>query len=58
MIGHLLGAAGGVEMVTCVKAMEEGYVHQTMGSRESDEGCDLNYTVWKSTTSQNPLCDE
>lgn len=44
MIGHLLGAAGGVEMVTCVKAMEEGYVHQTMGSRESDEGCDLNYT--------------
>ena len=44
MIGHLLGAAGGVEMITCVKAMEEGYVHQTMGSRESDEGCDLNYT--------------
>ena len=44
MIGHLLGAAGGVELVTCVKAMEEGYVHQTMGSRESDEGCDLNYT--------------
>ena len=44
MIGHLLGAAGGVEMVTCVKAMEEGYVHQTMGSRESDERCDLNYT--------------
>lgn len=44
MIGHLLGAAGGVELVTCVKAMEDGYVHQTMGSRESDEGCDLNYT--------------
>lgn len=44
MIGHLLGAAGGVELVTCVKAMEEGYVHQTMGSRESDEGCNLNYT--------------
>lgn len=44
MIGHLLGAAGGVELVTCVKAMEERYVHQTMGSRESDEGCDLNYT--------------
>ena len=44
MIGHLLGAAGGVELVTCVKAMEEGYVHQTMGSRESDEGCELNYT--------------
>ena len=44
MIGHLLGAAGGVEMITCVKALEEGYVHQTMGSRESDEGCDLNYT--------------
>ena len=35
MIGHLLGAAGAVELITCVKSMEEGYVHQTMGTKKS-----------------------
>lgn len=45
MIGHLLGAAGGVEFITCVKAVEEGFIHQTMGTVESDEECDLNYAV-------------
>lgn len=44
MIGHLLGAAGGVEFITCVKSIEEGFVHQTVGSREADEECDLDYT--------------
>lgn len=43
MVGHLLGAAGGVEFITCVKAMEEGFVHQTVGSCEADSECDLNY---------------
>lgn len=47
MVGHLLGAAGGVEFITCVKAMEEGFVHQTVGSREADSECDLNYTFGK-----------
>lgn len=45
MIGHLLGAAGGVEFVTCVKSVEEGFIHQTMGTVNVDEGCDLNYVV-------------
>ena len=45
MIGHLLGAAGGVEFVTCVKSLEEGFIHQTVGTRECDEECDLNYAV-------------
>lgn len=58
MIGHLLGAAGGVELVTCVKAMEEGYVHQTMGSRESDEGCNLNYTFGSPVHRKIRCCDE
>ena len=31
MIGHLIGAAGGVEFITCVKSIEEGYVHPTVG---------------------------
>lgn len=46
MIGHLLGAAGGVEFITCVKSIQEGFIHQTMGTRDVDsEECDLNYAV-------------
>lgn len=45
MIGHLLGAAGGVEFVTIVKSVEEGFIHQTMGTENVDEECDLNYAV-------------
>ncbi len=45
MIGHLLGAAGGVEFITCVKSVEEGFIHQTMGTVETDEECDLNYAI-------------
>lgn len=45
MIGHLLGAAGGVEFVTCVKTIGEGFIHQTAGTKETDPECDLNYAV-------------
>ena len=45
MIGHLLGAAGGVEFIVCAKAVEENYIHQTVGTRETDEECDLNYAI-------------
>ena len=44
MIGHLLGAAGGVEFITCVKSIEEGFVHATAGLESEGEGCDLDYT--------------
>lgn len=43
MIGHLLGAAGAVEFITCVKEIEEGFIHRTVGLRESEEELDLNY---------------
>lgn len=43
MVGHLLGAAGAVEFVTCVKEIQEGYIHRTMGLRETEEELDLNY---------------
>ena len=43
MIGHLIGAAGGVEFITCVKSIEEGYVHPTVGLETPGEGCDLDY---------------
>ena len=43
MIGHLLGAAGAVEFITCVKEIEEGYIHRTVGYETPDEEMDLNY---------------
>ncbi|WP_138263111.1 beta-ketoacyl-ACP synthase II [[Clostridium] hylemonae] len=45
MIGHLLGAAGGVEFITCVKSIQDGYIHQTVGTENVDENCGLNYAV-------------
>lgn len=45
MIGHLLGAAGGVECIVCAKSIQEGFIHQTMGTETVDEACDLNYAV-------------
>lgn len=45
MIGHLLGAAGGVEFITCVKSIEDGFIHQTVGTTEPGEECDLNYAI-------------
>lgn len=43
MIGHLLGAAGAVEFITCVKELEEGYIHKTAGYSEQDDEIDLDY---------------
>lgn len=43
MVGHLLGAAGAVEFVTCVKEIQEGYIHRTVGLRETEGELDLNY---------------
>ncbi len=43
MIGHLLGAAGGVEFITCVKSIQEGYLHENVGLRETEPEMDLNY---------------
>jgi 3-oxoacyl-[acyl-carrier-protein] synthase II len=43
MIGHLLGAAGAVEAVICIKAMEKSYIPATIGFAVPDEECDLDY---------------
>lgn len=43
MIGHLLGAAGAVEFITCVKEIQDGFVHKTVGYETPDEEIDLNY---------------
>ncbi|MCI5944997.1 MAG: beta-ketoacyl-ACP synthase II, partial [Eubacterium sp.] len=45
MVGHLLGAAGAIEMIVCVKSIEEGYIHPTVGTKETEEECDLDYVI-------------
>ena len=45
MVGHLLGAAGAVEFIACVKSIENNYVHQTVGLKETEEECDLDYCM-------------
>lgn len=42
MTGHLLGAAGAIEAIVCVKALEEGFVPATIGYKVPDEDCDLD----------------
>lgn len=43
MIGHMLGAAGGAEAIATVKTMETGIIHPTVGYKEPDPDCDLDY---------------
>lgn len=45
MIGHLLGAAGGVEFIVCVKSITDGFIHQTVGTECVDEELDLDYVI-------------
>lgn len=45
MVGHLLGAAGGIELITCIKSIEEGYIHENVGLKNIDDDPEftLNY---------------
>ncbi len=43
MTGHLLGAAGGVEAIFAIKALETGIIPPTINLDEPGEGCDLDY---------------
>ncbi len=47
MTGHLLGGAGAIEAVVCVKSIQNSYIHATIGSEEPGEECDLNYCFGK-----------
>lgn len=44
MTGHMLGAAGAVEAIACLKALQTGIIPPTIGLQEADPDCDLNYT--------------
>lgn len=52
MTGHLLGAAGAVEFIVCVKSVLEDYVHATVGYEVPDEELDLNYTKEPETSKE------
>ena len=43
MSGHLLGAAGAIELVACLKSIETGWVHPTINLDDPDPDCDLDY---------------
>lgn len=45
MTGHLLGAAGSVEFIVCVKSILDGFIHQTVGTKETEEELDLDYCI-------------
>lgn len=44
MTGHLFGASGAVELITCIKSINEGFIHKTVGLGVDDPECDLDYT--------------
>lgn len=56
MIGHLLGAAGGVETAVAAMTLKEGIVHPTINQEKKDPDCDLNYTPNKSIKKDVKYC--
>ena len=44
MLGHLLGAAGAIEAIVCLKAIGDGVIPPTINLDNPDPACDLNYT--------------
>lgn len=58
MVGHLLGAAGGIEFITCVKSIEDGYIHENVGLREVEEGDEftLNYVKDEGVSKDVNVC--
>ncbi|MDD3013065.1 MAG: beta-ketoacyl-ACP synthase II [Candidatus Gastranaerophilales bacterium] len=53
MVGHLLGAAGGVEAAACIKTIETGIVTPTINLIDQDEKCDLDYVANKARKVDN-----
>lgn len=43
MIGHLLGASGGVELIACALSIKHGVLHPTINYQTPDPACDLDY---------------
>ena len=43
ILGQLMGAAGAVEAIACIKSIETGWVHPTINYNTPDPECDLDY---------------
>jgi 3-oxoacyl-[acyl-carrier-protein] synthase II len=43
MTAHMLGAAGAVEAIICIKAMQDSFIPPTIGLEQPDPNCDLDY---------------
>lgn len=56
MTGHMLGAAGALEAIVCLKAMETGILPPTIHLQEPDPACDLNYIPEKAIRQNVDLC--
>lgn len=56
MTGHLLGAAGAIEAVVCLKVLETGVIPPTINLEQPDPACDLNYVPNKAVEADIDLC--
>ncbi len=55
-IGHCLGAAGGIEAVTCLMAMRDGIIPPTINYTTPDENCDLDYVTEGARKAELNIC--
>ena len=55
MTGHMLGAAGAIEALACLKALEEGILPPTINLEQPDPACDLNCVPGKAVCAQIDL---
>ena len=56
MTGHMLGAAGAIEAIVCLKVLETGIVPPTINLLEPDPRCDLNYVPNQAVRADIGLC--
>lgn len=56
MTGHMLGAAGAMEAVVCLKVLETGIIPSTLNLLEPDPACDLNYVPNQAVKADIDLC--
>ena len=56
MTGHMLGAAGALEAIVCVKVLETGIVPPTINLMEQDPECDLNYVPERAVRADIDMC--
>ena len=56
MTGHMLGAAGAIEAIVCLKTLQTGIVPPTINHQEPDPKCDLNYVPNSAVKADIDLC--